>query len=224
MIMEKRINIAIDGPSGVGKTVMSTMLANKLGYKFLSSGSFYRVIAYNALKENISLSDEEAVNSAWNIEDLHIDEKDRLIFKGEDVTTLIRQDEVSQAASSIAKYSSVRLKVNEFIQSFANKNKGVIVDGRDATYRILPQAEAKFFLWAEPEVRANRRLKQDLQMGISSNYDEVLASIKKRDYNDMNRDIDPLKVSEGSLVIDTSNMSVQENFDVMYDEILKRLS
>ncbi|WP_211333783.1 (d)CMP kinase [[Mycoplasma] falconis] len=222
--MEKRINIAIDGPSGVGKTVMSTMLANKLGYKFLSSGSFYRVIAYNALKENISLSDEEAVNSAWNIEDLHIDEKDRLIFKGEDVTTLIRQDEVSQAASSIAKYSSVRLKVNEFIQSFANKNKGVIVDGRDATYRILPQAEAKFFLWAEPEVRANRRLKQDLQMGISSNYDEVLASIKKRDYNDMNRDIDPLKVSEGSLVIDTSNMSVQENFDVMYDEILKRLS
>ncbi|WP_369085990.1 (d)CMP kinase [Metamycoplasma spumans] len=221
--MSKRINIAIDGPSGVGKTVMSNMLAKKLGYKFLSSGSFYRVVAYNAIINNINLEDEKAVNEAWNIEDLHVTEDDRIIFKDEDVSTKIREDNVSRGASSIAKFASVREKVNHFIQTFGAKYKGIIVDGRDATYRILPQAEVKFFLWATPEIRALRRVRQDKEMGIISNYEEVLESMKIRDYNDMNRKIDPLKVSEGSIEIDTTDMSIEENFEVMYNEVLKRL-
>lgn len=221
--MKKRINIAIDGPSGVGKTVMSTMLAQKLNYKFLSSGNFYRIIAYNSLINNVNLEDEKAVNDAWHIDDLHVTEDDRFIFKGEDVSVKIRKDEVSQAASKIAKYSSVRAKVNQFIQSFSEKYKGIIVDGRDATYRILPNAEVKFFLWATPEVRAMRRLKQDRELGIVSNYEDVLKSIKERDFNDMNRKVDPLKVSEGSIEIDTTDMSIDKNFEVMYQEILKKV-
>ncbi|WP_373435051.1 (d)CMP kinase [Metamycoplasma equirhinis] len=221
--MTKKINIAIDGPSGVGKTVMSNMLAKKLGYKFLSSGSFYRVIAFNAIKQNLDFKNEKQINESWEFDDLNITEDGKIIFKGNDISLSIRNDEVSQAASKIAKFASIRKKVNLFIQDFANKHKGIIVDGRDATYRILPNAEVKFFLWASAEIRAKRRVKQDAEMGIISNYNDVLESIKIRDYNDMNRDIDPLKVSKGSIEIDSSNMSVEENFKVMLDIVNEKV-
>ncbi|WP_330463620.1 (d)CMP kinase [Metamycoplasma gateae] len=222
--MENKINIAIDGPSGVGKTIMAKMLAKRLNYKFISSGNLYRAIAYNAISKKIDLKNEEEINNSWNFNDLYISEDENVFLDGKDITKEIREDRVSLVASSIAKFQSVRLKVNEFIQKFGNKNKGIIVDGRDATYRILPNAEVKFFLWATPEVRAERRLKQNDILGIKSNYDEILESIKIRDYNDMNRDIDPLIVSEGSIKIDSTNMSVEENFNVMLEEILKRIN
>lgn len=221
--MKNKINIAIDGPSGVGKTVMAKMLAKELNYKFISSGNLYRAIAYNSLIKNIDLNNEQEINNSWNFNDLFITEDEKIFLNNEDITLKIREDKVSLVASLIAKFQSVRIKVNEFIQNFGNKNKGIIVDGRDATYRILPDAEAKFFLWATPEIRAKRRQNQNLLLGIESNYDEILKSIKLRDYNDINRDIDPLIVSEGSVKIDSTNMSVEENFQVMLEEVKKRL-
>ncbi|WP_369991625.1 (d)CMP kinase [Mycoplasmopsis arginini] len=221
--MKNKINIAIDGPSGVGKTVMAKMLAKELNYKFISSGNLYRAIAYNSLIKNIDLNNEQEINNSWNFNDLFITEDEKIFLNNEDITLKIREDKVSLVASLIAKFQSVRIKVNEFIQNFGNKNKGIIVDGRDATYRILPDAEAKFFLWATPEIRAKRRQNQNLLLGIESNYDEILESIKLRDYNDINRDIDPLIVSEGSIKIDSTNMSVEENFQVMLKEVKKRL-
>lgn len=221
--MKNKINIAIDGPSGVGKTVMAKMLAKELNYKFISSGNLYRAIAYNSLIKNIDLNNEQEINNSWNFKDLFITEDEKIFLNNEDITLKIREDKVSLVASLIAKFQSVRIKVNEFIQNFGNKNKGIIVDGRDATYRILPDAEAKFFLWATPEIRAKRRQNQNLLLGIESNYDEILESIKLRDYNDINRDIDPLIVSEGSVKIDSTNMSVEENFQVMLKEVKKRL-
>ncbi|BAQ54198.1 (d)CMP kinase [Mycoplasmopsis arginini] len=221
--MKNKINIAIDGPSGVGKTVMAKMLAKELNYKFISSGNLYRAIAYNSLIKNIDLNNEQEINNSWNFNDLFITEDEKIFLNNEDITLKIREDKVSLVASLIAKFQSVRIKVNEFIQNFGNKNKGIIVDGRDATYRILPDAEAKFFLWATPEIRAKRRQNQNLLLGIESNYDEILESIKLRDYNDINRDIDPLIVSEGSVKIDSTNMSVEENFQVMLKEVKKRL-
>lgn len=221
--MKNKINIAIDGPSGVGKTVMAKMLAKEINYKFISSGNLYRAIAYNSLIKNIDLNNEQEINNSWNFNDLFITEDEKIFLNNEDITLKIREDKVSLVASLIAKFQSVRIKVNEFIQNFGNKNKGIIVDGRDATYRILPDAEAKFFLWATPEIRAKRRQNQNLLLGIESNYDEILESIKLRDYNDINRDIDPLIVSEGSVKIDSTNMSVEENFQVMLKEVKKRL-
>lgn len=221
--MKNKINIAIDGPSGVGKTVMAKMLAKELNYKFISSGNLYRAIAYNSLIKNIDLNNEQEINNSWNFNDLFITEDEKIFLNNEDITLKIREDKVSLVASLIAKFQSVRIKVNEFIQNFGNKNKGIIVDGRDATYQILPDAEAKFFLWATPEIRAKRRQNQNLLLGIESNYDEILESIKLRDYNDINRDIDPLIVSEGSVKIDSTNMSVEENFQVMLKEVKKRL-
>ncbi|WP_427902890.1 (d)CMP kinase [Metamycoplasma alkalescens] len=221
---QKRINIAIDGPSGVGKTIMAKMLAKELNYKFISSGNIYRAIAYNAIQKNIDLENESEINNGWNFENLYIDENEKIFLNNQDISFEIRKDDVSLAASAIAKFNSIRLKVNEYIQKFGKENKGIIVEGRDATYRILPDAEVKFFLWAEPEIRAKRRYQQNIIIGIESNFDDILQAIKIRDYNDINREVDPLKYCEGSIRIDSTNMSIEENFRVMLDEILKRLN
>ncbi|ENY68701.1 Cytidylate kinase [Metamycoplasma auris 15026] len=220
---KNKINIAIDGPSGVGKTIMAKMLAKELGYKFISSGNLYRAVAYNAIQKNIDLTNEKEINDAWNFEHLHISNDERVFLDDIDISLEIRKDEISQAASSIAKFNSIRLKINDYIQNIGNKDKGIIVEGRDATYRILPDAEVKFFLWAAPEIRAKRRHRQNIILGIESNLQEILESIKIRDYNDMNRKVDPLKYTEGSIRIDSTDMSIEENFRVMLNEVLKRL-
>ncbi|PZW01434.1 (d)CMP kinase [Metamycoplasma auris] len=218
-----KINIAIDGPSGVGKTIMAKMLAKELGYRFISSGNLYRAVAYNAIQKNIDLTNENKINDAWNFEHLYISKDEKVYLDKKDISLEIRKDEISQAASAIAKFNSIRLKINDYIQNIGNKDKGIIVEGRDATYRILPDAEVKFFLWAEPEIRAKRRHRQNIILGIESNLDEILESIKVRDYNDMNRKVDPLKYTEGSIRIDSTYMSIEENFRVMLAEVLKRL-
>ena len=213
----KKINIAIDGPSGVGKSVMSEMIAKKLNYKYISSGSIYRVIAYNAFINNLDTENENLINDAWKFEDIIFVDNNDVFFKNQNVGKVIREDNISKLASKIAKFKSIREKVNLYIQTV------VIVDGRDATYRILPNADVKFFLWASPEVRAKRRIKQNIELNIPSNYDEILKSIIERDYADSHREIDPLKVSEGSIEIDTTNMSIEENFNALYKEIEKRI-
>ena len=217
----KKINIAIDGPSGVGKSVMSEMIAKKLNYKYISSGSIYRVIAYNAFINNLDTENENLINDAWKFEDIIFVDNNDVFFKNKNVGKVIREDNISKLASKIAKFKSIREKVNLYIQTVAHNEKGVIVDGRDATYRILPNADVKFFLWASPEVRAKRRIKQNIELNIPSN--EILKSIIERDYADSHREIDPLKVSEGSIEIDTTNMSIEENFNALYKEIEKRI-
>lgn len=219
----KKINIAIDGPSGVGKSVMSEMIAKKLNYKYISSGSIYRVIAYNAFINNLDTENENLINDAWKFEDIIFVDNNDVFFKNQNVGKVIREDNISKLASKIAKFKSIREKVNLYIQTVAHNEKGVIVDGRDATYRILPNADVKFFLWASPEVRAKRRIKQNIELNIPSNYDEILKSIIERDYADSHREIDPLKVSKGSIEIDTTNMSIEENFNALYKEIEKRI-
>ena len=134
---EIRINIAIDGPSGVGKSYISKMLAKELNYKFISSGNLYRAIAYNALVNNLDLNDEKLISDSFESSDLDILDDDSIIFKNENITEKLRVNEVSDAASTIAKYQKVREKINHFIQQYSEANKGVIVDGRDATYRIF---------------------------------------------------------------------------------------
>ena len=143
---EIRINIAIDGPSGVGKSYISKMLDKELNYKFISSGNLYRAIAYNALVNNLDLNDEKLISDSFESSDLNILNDDSIIFKNENITEKLRANEVSKAASTIAKYQQVREKINHFIQQYSEANKGVIVDGRDATSRILPNAEAKFYM------------------------------------------------------------------------------
>ncbi|MBU4690742.1 (d)CMP kinase [Mycoplasma zalophi] len=223
-MMNKRINIAIDGPSGVGKSSVAKLLAKQLGFFFISSGSLYRLSALLAIENNIDVNDAEKIVSLWNFEDVRVDSSENWFYKERNVTINLRDDEVSTVASNIAVFPSVREKIVKFLQWYSESFKGVIIDGRDATYRILPNAELKIFLWAKAEIRAQRRMLQNLELGHLSNYEEVLAQIKARDYQDSTRKEDPLKVSEGSIEIDSTNMSILEVYEKIYELAINKIN
>ncbi len=211
-----RINIAIDGPSGAGKSTIADILASKLSYVHLDTGAMYRSAAVLAIKNNVSLSDEESIvglmDTKFNLDMAN----DRVVLNGEDITDAIRTNEVSMAASDISKLSGVRRALVKSQQAIA-KNKGYIVDGRDICAVVLPDAEVKVFLTASSEDRARRRLEQNKQKGIIDDYDKILEDIKKRDYQDSHRENSPLTIAKDAIVIDSSNMSIDE----VVDEILK---
>ncbi|WP_406614186.1 (d)CMP kinase [Mycoplasma corogypsi] len=221
--MKKKVNIAIDGPCGAGKSTVAKKIAEKLGYTFINSGSVYRAIAYNVIENKIdSTSIDEIIASlaTANIE-LHAD--DIVCLNGTDISKNIREDYISQITPNIAKIQQVRDFVVELIQHMTNKSKGFIVDGRDTTFKLMPHAEVKIFLWAEPEERARRRWMQNKELGFESNYDEVLYDVKKRDAQDMNREIDPLHKTEDSELIDCTHMTQYEVIDAIIDLVNKKL-
>ncbi|QJR44023.1 (d)CMP kinase [Mycoplasma miroungirhinis] len=223
-MIKKRINIAIDGPSGVGKSSVAKLLAKQLGFFFISSGSLYRLSALLAIEKNIDIKDVNKVLSLWEFSDLRVDSSENWFFKDKNVTSQLRDDKVSKLASDIATISELRKKIVQFLQWYSESFKGVIIDGRDATYKILPNAELKIFLWAKAEIRAQRRMLQNLELGFESNYEEVLEQIKIRDYQDVNRKEDPLKVSEGSIEIDSSNMSILEVYEQIYELAISKIN
>lgn len=211
-----RINIAIDGPSGAGKSTIADILASKLSYVHLDTGAMYRSAALLAIKNNVSLSDEEKIVELME-NDFKLDmTDDKVILNGEDITDAIRTNEVSMAASDISKLSGVRKALVKSQQEIASK-KGYIVDGRDICSVVLPDAEVKVFLTATSEDRARRRLEQNRQKGIIDDYDKILEDIKKRDYQDSHRANSPLVKADDATLIDSSNMSIDE----VVNEILK---
>ena len=211
-----RINIAIDGPSGAGKSTIADILASKLSYVHLDTGAMYRSVALLAIKNNVSLSDEEKIVELME-NDFKLDmTNDRVVLNGEDISEAIRTNEVSMAASDISKLSGVRKALVKSQQEIASK-KGYIVDGRDICLVVLPDAEVKIFLTATSEDRARRRLEQNRQKGIIDDYDRILEDIKKRDYQDSHRANSPLVKADDATLIDSSNMSI----DDVVDEILK---
>ncbi len=209
-----RINIAIDGPSGAGKSTIADILASKLSYVHLDTGAMYRSAAVLAIKNNVSLSDEERIVDLMDT-NFNLDmANDRVVLNGEDITDAIRTNEVSMAASDISKLSGVRRALVKSQQAIA-KNKGYIVDGRDICAVVLPDAEVKVFLTASSEDRAIRRLEQNKQKGIIDDYDKILEDIKKRDYQDSHRENSPLTIAKDAIVIDSSNMSIDEVVDAI---------
>ena len=211
-----KINIAIDGPSGAGKSTIADILASKLSYVHLDTGAMYRSAALLAIKNNVSLSDEEKIVELME-NDFKLDmANDKVFLNGEDISDDIRTNEVSMAASDISKLSGVRKALVKSQQEIASK-KGYIVDGRDICSVVLPDAEVKIFLTATSEDRAKRRLEQNRQKGIIDDYDKVLDDIKKRDYQDSHRANSPLVKALDATLIDSSNMSI----DDVVNEILK---
>ena len=211
-----RINIAIDGPSGAGKSTIADILASKLSYVHLDTGAMYRSAALLAIKNKVSLSDEEKIVELME-NNFKLDmANDKVFLNGEDISDAIRTNEVSMAASDISKLSGVRKALVKSQQEIASK-KGYIVDGRDICLVVLPDAEVKIFLTATSEDRARRRLEQNRQKGIIDDYDRILEDIKKRDYQDSHRANSPLVKADDATLIDSSNMSI----DDVVDEILK---
>lgn len=208
--IDKKVNIAIDGPGGAGKSTVSKEIAKRLKYTFINSGSVYRAIAYNAMTKGANLRDKGEVISTLEIGMIELREDESVWLHGQDVSNIIRNQNVSLAAANVAKIQEVRDFVVDYIQQMTRENKGYIIDGRDTTFKIMPHAEVKIFLWAEARERALRRHIQNTSMGYQSSFEEVLYDIQQRDAQDMNREIDPLHKTEDSILIDCSDLSLEE--------------
>lgn len=210
------LNIAIDGPSGAGKSTIAKLIAKNMGITYLDTGAMYRGLAYYAIKNGVEPGDEVNVLPLLDTVTMDIEYNDngqKVIVNGEDVTPYIREHNISMAASTISKIHAVRLKLADLQRQIAKKTDCVL-DGRDIGSFVLPNANVKIYMDASAEVRAIRR-KGDLEAkgDFSHTYEEILADIKARDHQDMNRDFAPLKIADGAIVIDTSNMSIEEVAD-----------
>ena len=222
--MAEAIVIAVDGPSGVGKGELTKRLASALDYELLDSGAIYRVLGYAVRKAGLALFDEESVVQEAKLLNLSfecLDDGVHVLLNGEDVSSEIRTEEAGNTASKVAAYPSVRMALLQRQREFL-KEPGLIADGRDMGTVVFPKANVKLFLDASAEVRANRRMLQLQQKGKEADYQKVLAEIKERDDRDRNRPVAPLKPADDALVIDTSDMTIEEVYKTACDYIFKK--
>ncbi|MDO5440140.1 MAG: (d)CMP kinase [Erysipelotrichaceae bacterium] len=218
----KKINIAIDGPSGAGKSTISDILASKLGYIHLDTGAMYRTVAYMGLKAGLKMDDEENIVKLISTLSFKQTEDGKIICNGVDISKEIRQNEISMAASDVSKLLGVRKALVALQQKIA-EDKGYIVDGRDICEVVLPTAEVKIFMIASAEERAKRRVLQNKEKGIEANYDDILADIQKRDYQDSHRENSPLRKTEDATEIDSSNLTIEETVEKIMEIVKTKL-
>lgn len=219
------INIAIDGPSGAGKSTLARKLAEKLNYIYVDTGALYRTVGLYVLRNGIDPKDAEEVAAVLpkiNVSLRFIMGEQHVYLNGEDVSTEIRIHEVSQYASLVSAIPAVRQFLFETQQKMAAEND-VIMDGRDIGTVVLPNAEVKIFLTASPEVRARRRYNELLQRGQEVDYEQVLSDVIKRDDQDMNRAVAPLKPAEDGVILDTSECSFDESLALLYRTVKEKI-
>ena len=212
-----KINIAIDGPGAAGKSTIAKCLAKKLNYVHLDTGAMYRSTAYKALQNHISLEDEEAVCKMLENTKIQLATDGSIFLDGEDVSDKIRTNEMSLAASLVSKLAKVRRMLVERQQEMA-KEKGFIMDGRDIGTVVLTDAEVKIYMTASPMARAKRRYDQNIAKNIpTGSIEEIAREIAERDLQDMTRENSPLKKADDAVEIDTSDMSIEEVTECIYD-------
>ncbi|NIY82151.1 (d)CMP kinase [Vibrio hepatarius] len=204
--------VTVDGPSGAGKGTLCMLLSKKLGFHLLDSGAIYRVLALAAIHHGVDLESEDAlVPLATHLDVQFIAEGDlvKVILEGEDVSGELRKEETGMAASKVAALPRVREALLRRQRAFA-EGIGLVADGRDMGTVVFPQAEAKIFLDASAEERANRRLKQLQGKGLDVKFDDLLREIQERDDRDRNRPVAPLRPAEDALLLDSTTMSIDE--------------
>ena len=208
------INVAIDGPAGAGKSTISRAAAKELGYIYIDTGALYRTVGLNAMRKGADINDPESVVATitddLKVELRFIDGEQRMFLNGEDVSDKIRTPEASSAASKVSAVPAVRQYLFDLQKDLA-KNNNCIMDGRDIGTVVLPDAKVKIFLTASPEARAQRRYKELIEKGMDVKYDDVLADMIKRDYDDSHRAIAPLKQADDAVLADTSDCTLEES-------------
>lgn len=216
--MNRIINVAIDGPAGAGKSTISKAAAAKLGYIYIDTGALYRTVGVNALRNGVDVKNADAVISTLTddliIELKFIDGEQRMFLGGEDVSSEIRTPEASMAASAVSAIPEVRKYLFDLQKNLA-KNNNCIMDGRDIGTVVLPDADVKIFLTASPEARAKRRYLELIGKGMEARYEDVLADMIERDYNDSHRAIAPLKQADDAVLADTSELDLQQSIDLI---------
>ena len=206
--MKDIFRIAIDGPSGAGKSTIAKAVAKALDIDYIDTGAMYRAIGYKIDKEGVPFEEGNALAALLDSTDIDFVSGD-IILDGVIVNDLIRTPEVSMLASKCAALPSVRAKLVE-IQRGMGQRKSVIMDGRDIGTNVLKDAEYKIFLTASAEERAQRRFKELQEKGESQTYEEVLEDVKQRDYNDMTRELNPLRKADDAIELDTTGMGIDE--------------
>ena len=210
--MSNYFSIAIDGPAGAGKSTIAKKIAKKLDFIYVDTGAMYRALALYFIRNKISSNDKEQIEKACDRVDVTIEYKDgeqQVLLNGENVSGLIRTEEVGNMASASSVYPVVRLKLVELQRSLASK-ANVVMDGREIGTFVLPEANLKIYLTASSEERARRRFLELKEKGIAADIGEIENDIIERDSRDMNRKFAPLKQADDAIVLDSSNMTIDE--------------
>lgn len=209
--------VAIDGPAGSGKGTISKILAKRCNLVYIDTGAMYRAVAYLTLKDNIDINDEEKIVEIAKNCNIKFD-GDKVYINDIDVTKEIRTMEVTKIVSPISSIVPLREILVDMQRDMA-KDYDVIMEGRDITTVVFPNANYKFYLDATKEERANRRYKENLEKGINSTYEEVVENIEKRDYNDMHKKVGSLMRTEDQIYIDSTNLTIEEVVETFRKEI-----
>lgn len=218
-------NIAIDGPAGAGKSTIARAAARSLGFLYVDTGAMYRAIALYLLRQNIDIADTAAMKDAMEkitIKITYSKGEQQIILNGENVTKELRQESVGNMASKSSAVPMVREKLLQLQRDLADEND-VIMDGRDIGTFVLPNADVKVYLTASVEERANRRYRELMEKGESADLHVIMEDIRTRDFQDMNRAIAPLKKAEDAVVIDSSQMTIEEVMEKIVDAFQESL-
>lgn len=221
-------SVALDGPAGTGKTTVAKMIAEKLDFLYVDTGAMYRALAVYFISENTDTSDEKAVEEALenvSVDISHKNGEQRVLVNGNDVTGKLRTGEVSKLASITSQYAAVRAKLLDLQRSLAAENN-VIMDGRDIGTVVLPDATLKVFLTASPHIRALRRYNQLIEQGKleGATLSSIEAEIEERDYRDSHRENAPLCKASDAVEVDTSDLSLSDEIDLVQRLITERMN
>ena len=220
------VSVAIDGPAGAGKSTLARRLAAEMGYIYVDTGAMFRTIGLYALRKGVDPKDNAAVSTLLPEIDLRvdcIDGEQHIYLNGEDVSPAIRTEEAGMAASAVGANPEVRAFLLE-LQRGMTKTQNVLMDGRDIGTVVLPDATVKIFLTAAPEARARRRWLEYQQKGMEVAFEDVLADVKQRDYQDTHRAAAPLKQAEDAVLLDTSDLNFEQSLAAMKKIIAEKVN
>ncbi len=222
----KIINVAIDGPAGAGKSTISRKAASELGFIYIDTGALYRTVGLNAMRLGADVNDPQSVIATLTddlkVELRFVEGEQRMFLNGEDVSDKIRTPEASSAASKVSAVPRVREYLFDLQKQLARENS-CVMDGRDIGTVVLPEADVKIFLTATPETRAERRYKELIEKGMDVKYEDVLADMIKRDYDDSHRAVAPLKQADDAVLADTSELNLEESINLIISIIKDRI-
>ena len=219
-------SIAIDGPSGAGKSSVAKAVAARLGFLYVDTGAIYRTVGVFAKRNGIDPHDEDTLSKNFDKIDIElkwVDGTQHVFLSGDDVSDEIRTPEMSMYASAVSALGKVRAFLLEMQRDFAKKNN-VIMDGRDIGTVVLPDADVKIFMFASSEARAKRRYKELVEKGKDVNYEDVLSDMITRDKNDSSRALAPCVPAEDAVMLDNSDLSLEENIEKVLEIINEKIN
>lgn len=219
------ISIAVDGPAGAGKSTVSKGVAARFGFIYVDTGALYRTLSYGLLRDRVDIENDGKIAEFLKSAEVgikYVNNEQRVFLNGEDVSDYIRTNEISMTTSKISAKPIVREFLLELQRKLARENN-VIMDGRDIGTVVLPDATLKVYLTAAAEDRAERRYKELIERGENVKFEDILNDVNKRDYNDMHRDISPLKKADDAVTVDTTGNNLEESIELLSSVIKERI-